>query len=99
MSKPRTATIKLDYPVQLADRELTEVTMHRPSMGEIIDNPVRDALDMAGELKLYAVLCGLPEEDLRLLDSEDYARVQQQYLTFRGITPGRRTAASGAAAQ
>lgn len=99
MSKPKTATIKLDYPVQLADRELAEVTMHRPSMGEIIDNPVRDALDMAGELKLYAALCELPEEDLRRLDSEDYARVQQQYLTFRGVTPGKRNTASGVAAE
>lgn len=99
MSKAKTATIKLDYPVQLADRELTEVTMHRPSMGEIIDNPVRDALDMAGELKLYAVLCGLPEEDLRQLDSEDYARVQRQYLTFRGVAFGKRNTASGVAAE
>ena len=39
MKGPKTATIKLDYPVQLADRELTEVTMHRPSMGEITTTP------------------------------------------------------------
>ncbi len=99
MKGPKTVTLKLDYPVQLADRELAEVTMHRPCMGEIIDNPVRDAQDMSGELALYAKLCNLPEDDLRQLDSEDYARLQRQYLTFRGIAPGRRDTASGAVAE
>ena len=59
MAKERTVTIELDYPVQLPDGELKRLVMHRPSVKEVMDNPIRDALDIAGESRLYAVLCGI----------------------------------------
>ncbi len=71
MAKEKNVTIALDWPVQLADRKLDSVTMHRPTMGELIDNPVRDGVDYLGEARLFAVLCGLHEDDLRMMDAED----------------------------
>lgn len=74
MAKERTVTIELDYPVQLPDGELKRLVMHRPSVKEVMDNPIRDALDIAGESRLYAVLCGIGVEDIQALDMEDYGQ-------------------------
>ena len=75
MAKERTVTIELDYPVQLPDGELKRLVMHRPSVKEVMDNPIRDALDIAGESRLYAVLCGIGVEDIQALDMEDYGKL------------------------
>ena len=89
MAKERTVTIELDYPVQLPDGELKRLVMHRPSVKEVMDNPIRDALDIAGESRLYAVLCGIGVEDIQALDMEDYGKLQQQFMRFRGAAvPG-----------
>lgn len=95
----KTACIKLQHPVQLADGIMEKIVMRRPTVGDLIDHPIRDALDMKGELKLYAWLCSLKEEDLRQVDMEDYANIQRQYLFFRGITEAQGTDAPGAYAE
>jgi hypothetical protein len=77
-------TVKLEYPVQLADRVLTEVTMRRPTVGDVMDNPLKGVEDVRGEVKLLSVVCGLNQEDMRMLDFADYTRLQQQFLFFRG---------------
>ncbi len=77
-------TIKLEHPVQLADRKLTEVSMRRMTVGDVIDHPVAGVNDMPGEVRLVAALCGLNPEDLRLLDFSDYAKVQAALVSFRG---------------
>lgn len=86
MTKDKTATITLDFPVQLADRLLTEVTMRRPTMGDLMDHPVSDARDFQGESRLYAALCDLKSEDLRNMDAEDYMKLQLQFMNFRGTS-------------
>lgn len=85
MGREKNATIRLCCPVQLADGLLSEVTMRRPTVGDILDHPIRDVQDMAGELRLYACLCNIHEDDMRKVDMEDYAKIQQQYLFFRGL--------------
>lgn len=86
MTKEKIVAIPLDYPVQLADRELENVTMRRPSVGDLMDFPVNAATGLKEELGLVAHLCDLHVEDLRLMDSEDYGRLQKQLLRFRGIS-------------
>lgn len=81
--KAKTATITLEYPVQLADKMLEAVTMRRPTMGDVLDNTVKGELDFAGEMQLYAVLCDLRPEDMRGLDPVDYQKLQEQYALFR----------------
>lgn len=80
----KTVVISLEYPVQLADRLLTEVEMRRPNLGDLLDNPIRDLNDMNGEMRLYARLCDLVPEEIRELDMADYVKLQKQYLLFRG---------------
>lgn len=81
----KSATITLGYPVQLADRELAEVTMRRPNMGDLLDNEPTSPADVAAELELIGKLCGLKKEEMRKIDSVDYARLQDQYVRFRTV--------------
>lgn len=99
MAKEKNVTIALDWPVQLADRKLDSVTMRRPTMGDLIDHPVRDGSDFIGEIRLFATLCGLHEDDLRMMDSEDYLKLQLQYASFRGAKQPENTSGDDAAAR
>lgn len=83
MKTERSVTVALDYPVQLADRLLTEVVMRRPTMKEQIEFPLDNAKDFKMEMKLYARLCGLAYEDILLFDMGDYEKLQAQFLVFR----------------
>lgn len=85
---PDTATsacIKLRFPVQLADRKLKDVTMRRPTMGDLLDYEPRTDKDLDGEVTLIGVLCGLKLEEMRKVDPTDYARLQDQYVRFRAV--------------
>ncbi len=81
----RSAVVALNYPVQLADRQLTEVTMRRPNMGDLLDHEPKAPDDVASELELIGILCGLKPSEMRLLDATDYARLQDQYVRFRAV--------------
>lgn len=81
----RSAVVPLKYPVQLADRQLTEVTMRRPNMGDLLDHEPKTPEDVASELELIGILCGLKPTEMRLLDATDYARLQDQYVRFRAV--------------
>lgn len=81
----RSAAVSLSYPVQLADRQLTEVTMRRPNMGDLLDHEPKAPDDVASELELIGILCGLKPSEMRLLDATDYARLQDQYVRFRAV--------------
>ena len=87
MNKAPFATITMDFPVRLADRELTELTMRRPSLDDEIKYvpTSRDAKkQLEEEARYFAHLCGVSVEEIRKLDMEDYEKLQQQYLIFRG---------------
>lgn len=88
MSNPNSqkAVIKLDYPVQLADRLLTEVIMRRPTVGDLLDHPVRKDSSLADEVRMICTLTGLVEEDMRLMDAADYDKLQDQLALFRGLS-------------
>lgn len=88
MSNPNSqkAVIKLDYPVQLADRLLTEVIMRRPNVGDLLDHPVRKDSSLADEVRMICSLTGLVEEDMRLMDAADYDKLQDQLALFRGLS-------------
>ena len=82
----RSETIKLEFPIQLADRLLEEVTMRRPTMLDIRKNPLKGHGDTEGEMKQFAVLCSLRLEEMDLMDSADYTRLQNVYVRFRTPT-------------
>ena len=79
----RSETIKLEFPIQLADRLLEEVTMRRPAMVDLRKNPVKGPGDIEGEMKQMGALCGLRLEEMDLMDAADYGRLQDVYVRFR----------------
>lgn len=88
MDKPRSETIVLEFPVQLADRTLTEVTMRRPTMKDLRQHRVKGPDDVDGEFRQFAALCGLRPEEMEGMDAADYSRLQDLYVRFR--TPSER---------
>lgn len=83
MNRERKTTIRLDFPLMLPDGQADEIVMRRPTMGDIIDNPITSDRDVAGEAKLYSVLCGMNIEDFRKIDPLDYDKLQDAYARFR----------------
>ena len=79
-------TIKLKFPKQLADRMLEEVTIRRPIMADLRKYPVKGPGDIEGEMRQLGALCGLTLEEMDLLDSFDYGRLQEAYVRFRTAT-------------
>lgn len=84
-TKERSVTIPLDFPLELADRKLEEVIFRRPTMGDLADFPVNQTTNLEDEMALVGQLSDLHVDDLRRMDSEDYAKLQKQLLQFRGI--------------
>ena len=82
----KSATIQLHYPVQLADRVVQELSMRRPTMGDLLYYEPKSIEDITAEVALLGRLCGLKKEEMRLLDATDYARLQNQYLRFRAVS-------------
>lgn len=95
MSKAKTATIKLQYPVQLPDRLMTDVTMRRPTVGDLIKNPIVDNADLQGEFSLLCNLCGLNPDDAEHLDAFDYDALREQYVFFRADSQPKKPNATG----
>ncbi len=85
MDKRPEVTITLDFPVQLADRKLTDVTMRRPVMRDLLKHNIRADSGLEQDLSLIADLCGLTRNEIELFDTCDYEKLQTQLLTFRGV--------------
>lgn len=83
MSENRDVTLQLEYPVQLADRTITDVTLRRPTLGDLLTHTITNASDIEGEVRLIAALCNLKIEEMRLMDAKDYFRLQAELLRFR----------------
>lgn len=76
-------TIELDFPIQLADRQLSEVTMRRPRMADFLKHDkARSPLEK--EFGMIADLCGLTGDDLEKMDCCDYEKLLEQLFLFRG---------------
>jgi hypothetical protein len=83
MEPQRSETVTLEYPIQLHDKLLTEVTVRRPVMKDLRLNPIKGGDDLTGEMKLISALCGLRMEEIELMDSADYGRLADIVIRFR----------------
>lgn len=54
----KTAKITLRYPAQLSDRTLSSITMRRPTVGDMLDYPIKNG-GLDEEAALVAALTGL----------------------------------------
>lgn len=82
-SRP-SVTVTLQFPVQLADRRLTEVTVRRPVLRDLIRHPLEPGDGAGNDLAFMGALTGLVREELEALDLVDYEALQTQVLRFRG---------------
>lgn len=74
--------VTLDFPVQLADRKLTELTMRRPTVKDHLEAEKGGGGDMASEVRIFGRMCKVNPEDLEMLDMADYQRLQVTYKGF-----------------
>ena len=58
----KTAKITLRFPAQLSDRTLSSITMRRPTVGDMLDYPIKNG-GLDEEAALVAALTGLRPED------------------------------------
>ncbi len=79
-----TIVIKLEYPVQLPEGLLAEVSMRRPKLKDLLKHSTdKPSYGMKEEANLLADLCNMNPEDLGELDSMDFEALQQQLVRFR----------------
>lgn len=84
MDNRKEVEIRLDYPVQLADRLLDAVVIRRPVMRDMVNHQIGADMTMRDSVNLLADLCGLLPEDLEMMDTCDFEKLQNQLLRFRG---------------
>lgn len=84
IDKRKTVEIELDFPVQLADRLLERVTMRRPTMKDMLKHQRGMEMDLNEAIHMIADLCGLVPDEIEMLDTCDFERLQDQLLSFRG---------------
>jgi hypothetical protein len=82
--------IKLDYPIAVGGKEVTQLEMRRPLVRDLmiagkISNPAES------EISLVANLCGLSPDELQQLDGADYTELQSQLLAMQKKRSGQTT--------
>ena len=97
MSRPKSETIALEFPVQLADRLLTEVTMRRPTVRDLRQHLRQGRSDAENEIDMFCALSGLREEEMEMLDVADYSQLQHLYQRFCAPVERRTDTRSGVA--
>ena len=84
MDKRASATIELDFPITIAGVEVTTVTMRRPKVRDELAMQKSKASDAEKAVNLIASLCELTPDEVYELDASDFAKLEKQYVDFRG---------------
>ena len=85
MTSPKTKTLRLNYPVTVEDRVVSEVTITRPKVKDLkamdaaLDG-IKDKLDQG--IVMAATLTGLPPEVIEELDAEDFTKLSDEVAGF-----------------
>ena len=80
-TRPRTATIQLDWPLDAEDAGLDKITLRRLTGGEVA---ALQELMMAGgsEADMLAAFCDQPAEIINQLDADDYLELKAAVVDF-----------------
>ena len=73
--------IKLQCPITVAGSEVTELTMRRPKLRDLLATEKEKTVSQQ-EVLMFANLCGLAPSDLHELDIADFRALQQVYVGF-----------------
>ena len=72
--------IKLSYPVASAGAEVTEISMRRPKVGDMLVGKKQS--DEEKEVAIFANLCQITPEAIREMDLGDYKKLQEAFQGF-----------------
>lgn len=79
---PGTETVKLAFPIEHGGKQIDEITLRRPKVGDMLIARKARGDDAEQELALFASLSDLPPDALRHLDMKDYGQLQEVYKGF-----------------
>ena len=70
-------TIKLQYPLHVNGRELTEIQLRRPKVRDRLAVEKMSANQAEKEVRFIANLCELAPDEIEELDMADYTKLQE----------------------
>ena len=76
--------ITLDYPIQLEGKELSEITLRRPKVSDVVAVRKSKRDEAEQEVSLIASLSGLPPSAIESIDLADYKKLQANLSGFFG---------------
>lgn len=82
MTELLTTNVTLNRPVHHAGATYTEFVMREATIGDQVDAWKPGLTNAQVELAMIAGLCGVPEEVVRKVSIQDYARLQQVVANF-----------------
>jgi hypothetical protein len=85
MTAPKTKTLRLQFPITVEDREVSEVTITRPKVKDlkVMDaalDGINDKLDQG--VIMVSVLTGLSHDAVEDLDAEDFTKLSEEVAGF-----------------
>lgn len=83
-TKIKTKTITLDMPIQVEGREITQVTLRRPKVGDIRRMDKQGGSDLEKTLWLLSTLGELTPEEVDELDGGDLEKLADVVGDFTG---------------
>jgi len=84
IDKRESVKIDLDFPITVSGVEVKHLIMRRP---KVRDELAYSKASGSQEDKVLLMMCTLtetPQEDLLELDASDWAKLEEQYVAFRG---------------
>ena len=87
IDKRATVKIDLDFPIQVSGVEVKHLVMRRP---KVRDEMAYAKASGSQEDKVLMMMCTLtetPQDDLLELDAADWAKLEAQYMAFKGARP------------
>ena len=77
-----TETVTLDFPIMVDGAEVKRLTMRRAKIRDrrLVSKQGGDSVDQ--EIRLFSILCDIPEDALNEMDETDYLKLQGVYTSF-----------------
>ena len=76
-------TIILEYPIEVKGIRINEISLRRPTVGDLLDAERGNADDKTAEIRLLANLAMMAPDEIKLLDLYDYGQLQAALGKFQ----------------
>ena len=76
------STIKLKFPIESEGRTLEEVTLRRPTVGDMLNADKGKGNEGDKEVRMFSNLTEIPLTAIEALDLADYRQLQEAYSGF-----------------